>query len=149
MNRNWTDRDERLTLAIGRTTTRLSRRSFIAKATAAMAGGVAAVVYGPLAGKESAFASTFTCSPPCGGYCSGCSSSADCPAGHVNCTSSDSFGGLLTGHGCCTYASGWWYTAGAAGARHKCRDCRVTFCPCCCTSGCCSGFCGCRSTIHF
>lgn len=139
-------RDERTTESIGRVTSRLSRRSFLSKTGGVLAAGFATALFGPLGEPGVAFASTYACSPPCGRYCSGCSAYADCPTGYINCTTSDPFD---TAHRCCTYSSGWWYTAGAAGARHKCRDCRVLYCPCCCSSGCCGGFCGCRSTVHY
>lgn len=141
-------RDDRLTEAIGRTSSRLSRRSALAKGGGFMASAFAMAVLGPLNGKDKAFASSYECHPPCGQTCSGCTPAGGCPSSMVVCTSSDPYGGA-DGDDCCIYGSGWWYTAGSAGKRHLCRDCRAKFCPCCCNEDCCSGFCACRSTILY
>lgn len=142
-------RDEKIQSAIGRATKHVSRRTFMHRALTVAATGFAASVTGPLGNLRSAFASTYACALPCGVHCSGCSSSADCPSGYVNCTETDPFAGELTVGGCCIYASSWWYTSGSVGDRHRCRDCRLSTCPCCCKGSCCAGVCGCRSTVHF
>jgi hypothetical protein len=139
-------RDDWLTEAIGRTTSRLSRRSVLAKGGGFIATAFATAVLGPLNGKDEAFAAISTCHPPCGEYCSGCTRAGGCPSCMVNCTSSDPFG---RGTRCCPHASGWWYTRSAKGTRVLCRDCRVMYGPCSCTKEWCEGFCGCRSTIRY
>lgn len=139
-------RDERAAEVIARATTRLSRRSILAKGAGVLAAAFGIAVFGPLGERREAFASTYACSPPCGRYCSGCSSYGGCPTGMQTCYINDPFD---PNRWCCVYSSGWWYTAGSAGNRHLCRDCRVTYCPCCCNSSCCYGFCGCRSTVHY
>lgn len=124
---------------------RLGRREFLSRGAAATAAGIATVVLGPLGGKQrQAFGhSNNPCTLPCGYACGGCSSTAGCPSGMLTCTTAFPY------PGCCIYSTGWWYTSGAAGTRHRCRDCIIAYCPCCCTQGCCSGICGCRSTVHY
>lgn len=124
----------------------LSRRGFINRAAGTIAGGLAGALLGPLAGKQEAFASSFPCVPPCNRLLSGCSASAGCPSGWQTCFRPDPFDPNVN---CCIYFDSWWYTAGSVGQRHKCRDCRVVTCPCCCNQTCCQGFGGCRSTIHY
>lgn len=140
-------RDQRLTGAIIRMNSGLGRRAFLGKAAAVATTAFATTVFGPLGERREALASTTpACSPPFGRYCSGCSSAGDCPATHINCTTSTPYSTTL----CCPHAIGYWYApTSPVGDRHKCRDCRVATCPCCCTSTCQSGFCGCRSTIHY
>ena len=133
--------DHKAQRSVASVTRRLHRREFLSRAAGAVAGGVATVVIGPGA-VRTAFASSYTCNPPCGVFCSGCSAGGGCPGSMVDCTPSNS--------GCsglCPYASAWWYTAGSVGNRHLCRDCRP-FGPflCACPS---YGLCGCRSTTHY
>ena len=133
------ERDAALQRLVSRTTRRMGRRSFLQKAAAGVAGGVASVVLGVDA--RTAFAHG-TCYPPGGRYCSGCAADSTCPQGYITCTPS-------TGWGCgvCPYTSGWWYT-GTSPNRHKCRDCRIHYCPCTCGPNY-YGFCGCKSTTHY
>jgi len=130
-------RDEEAQRLIALVVRRISRRRLFHRAAGAAAGVFAGVVLGPLHGKLDVFAED-PCFPPCGVFCSGCSSFGDCPTGYQTCTLPDPFD---PDGNCCIYSSGYWYTPDG----HLCRDCRVTYCPCCCTAGCCYGFCGCRS----
>lgn len=125
----------------------LNRRSFLHRAAGVTATAVASVVLGPLGGKEQVLAhSGYPCYFPCGAPCGGCAAGSGCPSGYQNCYKGDHFD---PNENCCIYGDSWWYSGGGVGNRHKCRDCRIIYCPCCCTSSCCSGFCGCRSTTHY
>lgn len=122
----------------------ITRRKFISGASAFATGSFAAL----LIGREVAPAVAHTgvnCVFPCGRQCSGCTASAGCPSGYQNCYRNDYFD---PNNNCCIYTSSYWY-AGTYPYRHRCRDCRIVYCPCCCTSTCCAGFCGCRSTNHY
>src|SRR5438552_10432812 len=95
-------RDLRVQNAASTVTRRINRRYFLNRAAGTVAGAFATAVLGPLAGKQQAFASTYPCYPPCGYYCGGCSSTANCPTSPIytiTCTSSDPIGGKLHGYG--------------------------------------------------
>lgn len=137
-------RDDRVAGAVVRGTNEFDRRTALRRFGVLAGATFATGVFGPLRGKDQALASNYPCYPPCGKLLSGCSAAADCPTGWINCTTSTAYN-----NGCCIYATGWWYSAGSTGQRHRCRDCRIAYCPCCCTSTCCTGFGACRSTTHY
>jgi hypothetical protein len=142
-------RDDWAKAVIARSQSRWSRRAVLERSGGVLAAAFATVVLGPLGDNSEAFAESSTCDPPCSApghpvYCSGCSASGNCPSGFINCTNKTPYEKGPNGQ-CCPWSSGWWYTSGKKGKRHKCRDCRVAYCPCCCSDTCCAGFCGCRS----
>jgi hypothetical protein len=133
-------RDEKMTERVIVTNYRMNRRGLMSKAGKVFTVAMGTTVFGALGSNREAFADPAGgCNPPCGRICSGCSASAGCPSGMITCTSSH-FEGR---YGCCPWASGYWYDT-YGGRRIICRDCVVAYCPCCCRSGCCVGFCACR-----
>jgi hypothetical protein len=132
-------RDHQVQDFASRSARNINRRSFLGRAAAATAGGLAAVIVKP--GTDTAFASNYACFPPCGIVCANCFPNSGCDGIFINCTSGNGPGG------CCPYPEAWWYTAGAVGERHKCRDCQRQVGPNSCSA--CAGVCGCRSTQHF
>jgi len=138
------DKDQSAQSQAARFARALDRRSFLSRAAAVTAGGIATIVIGQGLGAEDAFAHASTpCYPPCGKKCANCNDNGTCVSPYSTCT---------TGMGvdqCCVYASGWWYTIpNANGGRHKCYDCRV-YGPIVCNGAACTGLCGCKSTIHY
>lgn len=138
-------RDRQVQGLMARTARGVNRRSFLSRAAGGTAGAVAAVVIGPVSGRDNALAhSGYPCYPPCGRYCSGCYSNADCPSGYTTCTNASQSGSLSS---CCPYSSGYWYSGPSGGDQHRCRDCKTLYGPWTCNN--CAGICGCRSTIHY
>lgn len=136
-----TARDRGVQNLASRSARNIDRRGFLGRAAAATAGAMAAVIIRP--GPESAFGSNHPCFPPCGKVCANCFPNSGCDGGFINCTSG-------SGLPCCPYPEAWWYTAGAVGERHKCRDCQRQVGPNSCNGAQnCPGVCGCRSTQHF
>ncbi len=133
-------RDEAFQLQVARASRRLDRRRFIGISSKGVAAAVAMAVLGTK-NAGPAFAHG-TCYPPGGHYCTGCGADSTCPAAYITCNTSTAYG-----CGQCIYSSGWWYT-GTAPYRHKCRDCRVLYCPCTCAPNY-YGLCGCKSTTHY
>jgi len=137
-----TERDEKFQLTTARLARRMNRRSFLRMTSGGIAGGVAAMVLGIKEAKPAFAHSTDICYPPGGNYCSGCGADSTCPTAYITCTPYEDWCG-----GLCPYWSGWWYT-GTYPNRHKCRDCRVLYCPCSCYPYY-HGYCGCKSTLHY
>lgn len=121
---------------------RISRRNFIGKVAAMLAGVVATILVGPFSGVgQYVSASTYACSPPNGTYCTFCQSNGNCPLDYITCKKGESLCSA------CIYTTGWWYTAGTVGNRHKCYDCAKSNGPINCSDP--KILCGCRSTIHY
>lgn len=124
---------------------KLSRKNFLERTAAGIAGLFAFFLVKPVGDVGIAFAHSSTpCYPPHGKYCSGCGSDSTCPTNFVTCTTAND----ACWQKQCIYDSGWWYSASSSQGRHKCRDCQYYMLPIPCNGGN-TDQCGCMSTIHY
>lgn len=138
-------KDKDIQKLAGNFSRKLSRKNFLERAAAGIAGIFAFALIKPASDAGVAFAHSSTpCYPPFGKFCSGCGSDSTCPSGFETCTSSNDY----CWQGYCIYSSGWWYSASSSSGKHKCRDCQYKSKPLPCNGGN-TDQCGCMSTTHY